>query len=177
MLLERKGLNSCRGEHLERELYLQCEEIALQKLQRSISLTDDIDLRFLRQCRSRKENLSGSETETFSSYLSGPNGPALFEHTIERRTFEGRINKYIDHTVTLTKEVINKAFTSNYKVDTVVLIGGSSRIPLVLRSLSNALPVAPIEWQQPDFAVVLCADYHAQPILSTANPKHSVIHG
>ncbi len=175
--LEPEGLNSCGGDDLDRELYFHCEEIALQKLHRSISLIDDIDLRFLRQCRSRKENLSGSEMETFSSYLSGPDGPALFEHTVERHTFEGRINKYIDHTVTLTKEVISKAYTNNYKVDTVVLIGGSSRIPLVLRSLSNALPVAPVEWQQRDFAVVLGAAYHAQRIWGPANTKPSFVPG
>src|SRR6185312_15604681 len=52
-------------------------------------------------------------------------------------------------------------------VDTVVLIGGSSRIPLVLRSISDTLPAQPIqlkEWDQRDFAVALGAAYHAQKL-------------
>jgi len=119
---EPKGLEACGGDDLDRELYDYCEEIAYQLLNRGISPNGDIDLRFLFQCRERKENLSAFSEEDFSSYLPSNNGPVLFKHTLRRETFEQRIKKYIDQTVSLTQEVMKDAETSRSKVDTVVLI-------------------------------------------------------
>ncbi len=162
--LKPEGLRDCGGDDLDRELYYYCEEVALQTLKRPISLTDDLDLKFLRQCRKRKENLSDELQETFSSYLPSSNGPVLFEHTIRRTEFESRIKKYVDHTVSLTQAVMQDANARRRTVDTVVLIGGSSSVPLVQRQLSSTLPVQPKEWQFRDIAVALGAAYHAQRV-------------
>ena len=157
---EPKGLETCGGDDLDRELYDYCEEIARQQLHRGISLDDDINLSFLLQCRERKENLSAFSEEDFSSYLPSDNGPVLFQHTLKREMFEQRIKKYIDQTVSLTQEVMRGAEAGGSKVDTVVLIGGSSRIPMVPRLLSSTLSVNPQEFAQKDFAVALGAAYY-----------------
>ena len=52
-------------------------------------------------------------------------------------------------------------------MDTVVLIGGSSRVPLVWHSLVEALSVKPDVWQYQDIAVALGAAYRAQQLWGT----------
>jgi cell division ATPase FtsA len=159
-----RGLSNCGGDDLDRKLYDYCEEIALRELHRRISLTNDIDLKFLHECRKRKENLSSSDTATFSNYLISSSGADIFEHTLQRATFEERIREYIDRTVVMTQDVIRDANSRQCRVDTVILIGGSSRVPMVMRSLMTSLPVQPQEWHERDFAVALGAAYHAQDI-------------
>lgn len=165
---EPKGLETCGGDDLDRELYDYCEEVARQMLHRGISLTSDIDLKFLYDCRERKENLTYFEEETFSSYLPSKNGPVQFLHTLKRTTFEQRITKYIEQTISLTREVLATALANNFKVDTIVLIGGSSRIPLVSQLLASKfagqIPVQTREWQERDFAVALGAAYYGAQI-------------
>lgn len=164
LTLNPKGLKDCGGDDLDRELYDYCEEIALQTLHRGISLTGDLDLKFFRLCRTRKEDLSYEEESTFSSYLSSNNGRVRFQHTLNRATFENRASKYIERTVSLTQEVMQEARSNNYKLDTVVLIGGSSRVPLVSQKLADTLTLQPREWHERDFAVALGAAYNAHKL-------------
>jgi Hsp70 protein len=156
------GYRDCGGEDLDRELYDHCNEIALQQLRRGVSLTGDTNLKFLDQCRLRKENLSYEDEVMFSSYLPPDNDPVQFRYTLKKATFEAWIRTYIDRTITLSNDVINEARARNNVVNTVVLIGGSSRVPLVGTLLRNTLQMQILEWEQRDIAVALGAAYHAQ---------------
>ena len=62
----------------------------------------------------------------------------------------------------LTGALVQEAKAAGYAVETVVLIGGSSRIPLAQRRLQETLPVAPEKWQKQDVAVALGAALHGQ---------------
>jgi molecular chaperone DnaK (HSP70) len=132
-------------------------------LQRSVSGDDAIDLQFLRLCRLRKESLTDRERCEFSTYLRGG---VRFKHGVERGTFEGLIARHVEETVRLTRSVVEEARGSGHAVETVVLIGGSSRVPLVQRLLSKdaRLPVEPQRWQQQDVAVALGAAYHGHTL-------------
>src|SRR6266516_2144854 len=165
--LASRGLPKCGGDDLDRAVYKYCEEIVQREKKRQISLTDEYDLRFLRLCRESKENLTSQRDYTFSNYLPSNNGPVLFEHMLDRSTFESRVRDYISQTVTLTQEVMQEANGKGCQVDTVVLIGGSSRVPLVWHSLVESLSVKPDEWQYQDIAVALGAAYHAQQLWGT----------
>ena len=166
--LASRGLPKCGGDDLDRAVYKYCEEIVQREKKRQISLTDEYDLRFLRLCRECKENLTSQRDYTFSNYLPSNNGRVLFEHMLDRSTFESRVRDYISQTVTLTQEVMQEANGKGCQVDTVVLIGGSSRVPLVWHSLVESLSVKPDEWQYQDIAVALGAAYHAQQLWGTA---------
>src|SRR6266567_4747620 len=165
--LASRGLPKCGGDDLDRAVYKYCEEIVQREKKRQISLTDEYDLRFLRLCRECKVNLTSQRDYTFSNYLPSNNGPVLFEHTLDRSTFESRVRDYINQTVTLTQEVMQEANGKGCQVDTVVLIGGSSRVPLVWHSLVEALSVKPDVWQYQDIAVALGAAYRAQQLWGT----------
>jgi hypothetical protein len=163
-----RGLSTCGGDDLDNSVYAYCEAIVLRELQRQrISLNEEYDLKFLRRCRECKENLTTQPDYTFSYFLRSQNGGNFFEHTLTRPTFESGVKTYIDKTVSLTQEVLQEAHSKNCKVDTVILVGGSSRVPLVYRSLSSALPVKSETWQYQDNAVAMGAAYHAQQLWGT----------
>ncbi|MCR4422191.1 MAG: Hsp70 family protein [Spirochaetales bacterium] len=64
-------------------------------------------------------------------------GPLHLEYKITREDFELMIDKYINYTIDLIKKVLKD---SNYEisdVDSVVLVGGSTKIPLVQLRLEN----------------------------------------
>ena len=95
--LEPKGIARYGGDDFDRALYDYCDEIAQQRLGRSISLTSTIDLEFVRLCKRRKENLSLHPQATFSSLLPSQNGAVQFKHTVDRGTFESLIEERAKH--------------------------------------------------------------------------------
>src|SRR5215218_1852551 len=133
--MEPKGMEHCGGDDFDLALYHYCDEVARERLGRPISLTSAVDLGFLRACRRRKESLTYQERSRFSDYLASNNGPVRFEHEVDRRTFEELIGEYVETTTRLTEEILKQADTTDHEVDTVVLVGGSTRVPLVSQTL------------------------------------------
>jgi actin-like ATPase involved in cell morphogenesis len=161
LALEPKGMAHCGGDDFDQKLYDYCDEAAQESLGRPISPTGEIDLHFLRLCRQRKETLSLQERAMFSSFLRADTGSVQFKQVIERSKLEELISPYVETSARLTKDILREAAAAGYTVDTVVLIGGSSRVPLVQTLLKQTLPVQPKEWQHRDMAVVLGAAYYA----------------
>jgi formylglycine-generating enzyme required for sulfatase activity len=160
LALEPKGLRRCGGDDFDQALYDYCDEEA--ERQWGVPLNSQgRDLRFLRDCRRRKENLSAQDKVLFSSLVGEGR---LFRHSLTRELFEGLIGSRIDTTMRLTGDLVHAAEVQGFPVETVVLIGGSSRIPLVQRKLKETLPVEPRRWQHQDVAVALGAAYFAQGI-------------
>ena len=150
------------GDNLDRALYDHCERIAQQTLERPIALDGTLDLKFLMDCRARKENLSNRDRVTFSSYLQAEDGsPLPFRHEILRNDFERLIVDELEGTVRATRELLAKAADAKLSPSAILLVGGSSRVPLVGRLLQEALPLSPLEWEKRDVAVALGAAYHA----------------
>lgn len=159
--MEPRGMERCGGDDFDLALYRYCDEIAKKELGRPILSEGDVDLKFLRLCRRRKENLSWRDKGEFSSLLSTNNGPVRFKLDIDRDTFEDLIDPLIEDTVRLTGEIIARANAGGQELDSVVLIGGSSRVPLVLRRLGETLPVNPLGFDKKDVAVALGAAHYA----------------
>jgi molecular chaperone DnaK (HSP70) len=157
--LETDGDAACGGDDFDLALYEHCAKLARRELGCEPGTNGHTNLDFLEDCRQRKERLSSVERSSFSSLLAG----RAFKHTVERATFEGLIRDRVERTVRQTAAMVKKAEAQGWKVDTVVLIGGSARIPLVERLLREVLPVAPRAWAQMDVAVAMGAAYHAQP--------------
>jgi cell division ATPase FtsA len=159
------GIRACGGDDFDLRLYYHCDDIARSDLNRAINPQGQIDHRFLRECRKRKENLSATENTTISAYLDPTNGdePVLFKQDVKRSAFEELIDDLVRKTSQLTSNMIEDADTNGFPVDTLVLIGGSSRVPLVDRTLSKTVePLEPTKWGNQDYAVALGAAYRAQ---------------
>jgi len=158
LALEPKGLLRCGGDDFDAALYDWCEEESDRQWGKPLN-EQGRDLRFLRYCRQRKENLSIRDQVQFSSLVSAGR---VFKHTLTRDLLEGLIITRVEATVRLTSELVRAAKGQGFEVDTAVLIGGSSRIPMVQRKLLEALPVEPHKWQHHDVAVALGAAYFAE---------------
>ena len=165
LALPPSGIRACGGDDFDLRLYYHCDDIARSELNRAINPQGQIDHRFLRECRKRKENLSAMENTTISAYLDPTNGdgPALFRQEVQRTKFEDLIDDLVRKTSQLTSNMIEDADEKGSPVDTLVLIGGASRVPLVDRTLSEIVePLEPTKWGNQDYAVALGAAYRAQ---------------
>ncbi len=160
--LEPQGIKRCGGDDFDTALYNYCDQIAKEKLNRPISMNGKRDLHFLNLCRQRKENLS-LRSHVMMRELLEP-GAVLFEQDIDRATFERLIQPTLEETVRKTKTLLEEAKAQDYVVDTLVLMGGSTRVPLAQQLLEQNLPLKPQQSQLRDVAVALGAAYYAQSI-------------
>jgi WD40 repeat protein len=168
--MEPKGMERCGGDDFDHALYYHCDEVAQEKLGRPISLTGAVDLNFLRECRRRKEGLTYQGRGILGDYLPSEGVPVLFEHEVDRQTFEGLIGEYVETSTRLTEEILKQADTRGHEVDTAVLVGGSSRVPLVMRALKETLPVEPLGFDKKDVAIALGAAHYADVRWPSARP-------
>src|SRR4051812_33914742 len=163
--LEPAGDPSWGGDDMDMALYRYWDSVARAELGRPVSDSEDtVDLLFLAQCRRRKEMLSRSPHATFSTLLSEG---TVFQSSIERETFNQLIEPVIERSVQMTVDMAERARARSYAVDTLLLVGGTSQVPLVERRLAEALPDVHIElWKHGDVAVALGAAYQAAEIWS-----------
>jgi actin-like ATPase involved in cell morphogenesis/tetratricopeptide (TPR) repeat protein len=165
---EPRGLR-CGGDDFDRVLYQYLDQKLQEKFGQRIS-PDGIDLKFLRECRRRKVDLSAREEIPFGVPVPGRGRATV---SLRRDRFEKLIARLVEPTIELTRSILEEARRAGHAVDTVVLIGGSSRVPLVARRLKETLPVEPKRWQHQDLAVALGAAYHAQRLWGGAGASRA----
>ncbi|WP_295434125.1 Hsp70 family protein [uncultured Thiodictyon sp.] len=158
LALPPRGLRRCGGDDFDEALYEYCDTEAERQWGQPLNGAGR-DLKFLRDCRKRKENLSTCDKVLFSGLVGEGR---VFRHTLTRDLFEGLISARVETTVRETGDLVRTAQAEGCAVETVVLIGGSVRIPLVQRRLKESLPAEPRKWQHQDVAVALGAAYQAQ---------------
>jgi len=160
LALEPRG-DRIGGEDFDRILYNHYDEIAKRKFGQPIT-SDGIDLHLLRQCRRYKENLSASEQPHPLSWWWPRRGRV--ELKLSRNRFEDLIRNQVDRTAQLTRRLCDEAATIGHHAESVILIGGSSRIPLIQRALQEVVRLEPRRWQKQDVAVALGAAYHGEQL-------------
>ena len=147
----------CGGDDFDRALYEAIENAVGQKWGKE-NKPGMIDLRILRECRQRKVDLSARERTRFRFQVPGM--PPV-KVVLKRKAFEKVIRDIVEPTIGHTRSMLEAARIAGYEVDTLVLIGGSSRVPLVEKLLRQTLPIEPKRWQHQDVAVALGTAYHA----------------
>ena len=162
----------CGGDDFDRALYDHCDALAQEQFGHSLGHDGNLDLRFLFECRKRKENLTIRDRCHFSSWIQGPDGVSKqFRHQVERTVFEDLIAPTLEPTVRLIRTLLEQAAHQNIAVETVILVGGSSRVPLAAHLLRETLPVEPQRWEKQDIAVALGAALFAHAHFSEAPAK------
>ena len=170
LALEPQGERSCGGDDFDLELYDHCDDVAMDQLKRPIGPEGKRDLAFLKKCREAKEALTTQERTPMHAILPGER-MVTFKYLLERAVFEDLVRERVEKTVRLTEMLLKEAQASGCAVDTVVLIGGSARVPLVIQQLQAALPVTPQRWEKQDVAVALGAAYHAAQVFIGERPR------
>ena len=84
-----------------------------------------------------KKTLSQSTSATIfvSNYLEDADGEPVEDITISRDTFESLIRPLVQRTIDLIEELLSKTSLSANDISNILLVGGSSCIPLVKRML------------------------------------------
>ena len=166
--IEPDGDPTCGGDDLDELLYGYWEEQIKREYGQPIAPNGTRDAWFLRECRNRKENLSEQKQCTFQSVLPGG---TIAKLKIDRAAFVRLIAPVIDRTVQKTKSMLGKASQRRLKIDSVILVGGSSGIPMVAEKFHEAIELLPHTFGRKDFAVVMGAAYSQRK----PAPKHHII--
>ena len=84
-------------------------------------------------------------------------GPKHLDITITRAKFNELINDYVEQTKTLMQKCLSDAGLSASQVDKVILVGGSSRIPMVQEMVKKITGKDPFKGINPDECVAIGA--------------------
>ncbi|KAM7452825.1 hypothetical protein BLSTO_06435 [Blastocystis sp. subtype 1] len=84
-----------------------------------------------------------------------------YTYTLSRAHFESLIKGSIDRTIQCTRSCLDKASLQAGSINRVVLVGGSSRIPLVRKKLAEVFPDDRIIRMDPDLCVSKGAAYYS----------------
>jgi molecular chaperone HscA len=110
--------------------------------------------------RAAKEALTGTESATLRTEIAG----RKIEQTISRRAFEGMIEPLIQRTMRACRQVLDDAAVGPKDIQGVVLVGGSTRVPLVRRKIEEFFGRQPLADIDPDEVVAVGAALQAKAL-------------
>ena len=87
--------------------------------------------------------------------------PLHLEMELERSRFEGLINNMLESTIECVQQALEDASLSVDEINKVLLVGGSTRIPLVSNMIENIMQVQPHLEIDPDLCVAMGAGAQA----------------
>lgn len=161
----------CGGDDFDQCIYDWAETQIKEKYGCAIADGFDVDLSFLMLCRRAKERLSRSDEAPMRYFIE--NIGRIHASTIKKINFEEMIKSRVDRTISLVGRMMNTLEGRNLPVETVLLVGGSTRIPLVAAKLKEMLPEkAPMRTTDTDTAVVMGSVYE-MPKTETPMPGQS----
>ncbi len=106
-----------------------------------------------------KKDLSGMTTTQISApFISqGEDGPLHLDMSLTRAKFESLINDLVQSTLDPVRKALKDAELSKNDIDKVILVGGSTRIPMVQELVEKELGQKPSHEVNPDEAVAMGA--------------------
>jgi molecular chaperone DnaK len=106
----------------------------------------------------KKELSTATETEINLPFITADQtGPKHLVMKITRAKFESLIEDLVDKTITKVQEVLKDSGLSKDEIQAVVLVGGSTRIPLVQRKVKEFFGKEPNKSVNPDEVVAIGA--------------------
>lgn len=121
---------------------------------------DDLQLKsaLLEEARAAKEALSSQQSYEIDQPFLGPEG---FTLTITREMFNEATGHLVDDTMAEVEELFDQVSETPDEVDEVLLVGGSTRIPLVQERVEEYFGQEPSKEVNPDEAVAIGATVQA----------------
>ncbi len=122
--------------------------------------------RLWQACEAAKRQLSTAETVRITEeFIAEKEGrPLHLMSTVSRREFEELIEPFVDRTIECLDEALREAGLTVHQMDDLVLVGGSTRVPLVEERLREEFQREPSRAVDPDLAVALGAAVQAAMI-------------
>ncbi len=124
---------------------LSKDKMAMQRLKEAAEKTK-IELSSLTQSTVSLPFISADST-----------GPKHLEINITRAKFESMIEDYINETIDLTKKALADAKLTVNDIAKIIMVGGSTRIPMVIEKVKNYIGKQPFTGINPDECVAIGA--------------------
>lgn len=126
-----------------------------------VDLFDDITtrMRLFGAVEAAKKELSSSPSTTINiPYITiVPSGPLHLEVTITRKEFENLIKPLIEETIQLLTQTVKEAELEYSDIDHILLVGGSTRIPMIADMITDLTGINPSKNINPDECVAMGA--------------------
>ena len=158
-VLSTSGNNKLGGDDFDNRLvdYI-IEEINKQE---GVDLSDDkMAMQRIKEAAEKaKKDLSGmTSTQISLPFIAQTdNGPVNFEMDITRAKFESLISDLVDSTMEPVRKALKDAKLSKSDIDKVILVGGSTRIPMVQDLVKKETGKDPSKGVNPDEVVSMGA--------------------
>ena len=130
-----------------------------------VDLTEDpVTLRRLKEVAEKAKCELSMASQTmitlpFIAYREGQ--PLHLERQLTRDEFEELIEPFVERTVRCCKRALDDVSTTKSEIDKVILVGGSTRIPLVQDTVEDFFGLQPFKGINPDEVVALGAAIQA----------------
>jgi molecular chaperone DnaK len=108
--------------------------------------------------KAKIELSSTTQTEINLPYITSREGvPLHFVKTLTKAKFEQMISTYVDKTIACCKTALKGAGLKVADIDEVILVGGSTRIPVIQEAVENFFKKKPNKSVNPDEVVAIGA--------------------
>lgn len=162
-VLATAGNNRLGGDDFDDKIVEYCIEEF--KKSTSIDLSGDkMAMQRLKEAGEKaKIELSGVTSSTISLpfITADATGPKHLEITITRAKFESLIENYVNETISLVKKAMSDAKVSNSDIAKIIMVGGSSRVPMVSEAVKKFCGKEPFKGINPDECVAIGAGIQA----------------
>ena len=162
-VLASHGNNRLGGDDFDRRLQRHLSDVFRQTHETTVPDDDSTQVRLLRAAEQAKIALSEHAFTTVREpFLASKGKTALhLEVELSRQTFEELLEPMLKETLEAIDRALADADLQASELDRVILVGGSTRIPLVQQLVQNHLGQAPVDSIQPDLCVALGAALQA----------------
>jgi molecular chaperone HscA len=123
-------------------------------------LTPEDAARLKQEAKATRERLSHQDFADMTLWL--PNRD--LSHRFSRGDFEALAAPLIDQTLRLTEEVLTEAGVAVSALDGVLLVGGTTRTPMIEVALTQCFGALPLKGIDPDHSVAVGAAYQAHAL-------------
>ncbi|PHR93137.1 MAG: hypothetical protein COA69_04085 [Robiginitomaculum sp.] len=152
-VLATEGVSKLGGDDFDRAL----QKIVSQKYKKETG--SDLDLEDYNLIDAEDDKKSLSRREVIKVGLRSTGGRASFE--VSQKDFEEAISSFVAQTEMLCETAIDDANLVPSDISEVFLVGGSSRIPCIQKSVERIFKRPPVSFANPDEVVALGAALYA----------------
>jgi molecular chaperone DnaK len=157
-VLSTNGDTHLGGDDIDNLLQAFVHDKILEQHHIDFSLHSELAQELRKELIAIKHQLSESKAATLRFPL--PNG-AVYVHEFERIAFEALIRPIVDRTMGPVRQALADAKLKPSEIDEVVLVGGTTRIPLIRRTVQEYFDRKPHTELNPDEVVALGAAVQA----------------
>lgn len=164
------GDSALGGDDFDRELAIWLSQEA------EVDDNPDASLQryLLSQAKLIKEALTDSDTVSINLSFSNDNQSLAWNGSISRSQFDNLVSKLVKKTLMATRKTLRDAKLDIEEIDDVVLVGGSTRVPLVRSSVAEYFSLEPKSDINPDEVVAIGAAIQADVLIGN-RPDHDTV--